>query len=48
VPDRLQNCLSRQCLLSADEVHVDKVRAIYENFEVTAKVGLMTMADGRI
>lgn len=36
------------CLLSADEVFVDKVRAIYEYLGVTAEVGLVTLVDGKI
>lgn len=36
------------CLLSADEVFVDKVRAIYEYLGVTAEVGLVAIADGSV
>lgn len=35
-------------LLSADEVFVDKVRAIYEYLGVTTEVGLVTLLDGEI
>lgn len=36
------------CLLSADEVFVDKVRAIYEYLGVSAEVGLVTLVDDKI
>ncbi|QXW47486.1 hypothetical protein KXJ79_13070 [Pseudomonas amygdali] len=36
------------CLLSADEVFVDKVRAIYEFLGVTTAVGLVALINGKI
>ncbi|WP_241663519.1 MULTISPECIES: hypothetical protein [Pseudomonas] len=36
------------CLLSADEVFVDKVLAIYEYLEVATEVGFVKLADSSI
>jgi hypothetical protein len=36
------------CMLSADEVFVEKVRAIYEYLGVTAEVGLVSIIEGEI